>query len=190
MSKNKKIITTILLRSFVMFVIGAVLIVFAIDYSIDYFNNNIAFKTEQEIIDMFKDNKESFVSTADKLFVFQWHWCLRAREKFDEDIRPDFEYAESSNGIQVTVMEEAYFSQVSDIQTIVEEEESIEHILKKLGYKAIFTRAFNDHSIYFMKQSSINYDAGIVYCPKGVPQNKYIVKLVEIEPSWYYYESR
>ena len=41
-----------------------------------------------------------------------------------------------------------------------------------------------------MKQSTINYDAGIVYCPEGVPQNRYIVKLVEIEPSWYYYESR
>ena len=95
------------------------------------------------------------------------------------------------NGVHLIIHEEEHFDEISFIQEIVESNRHIEEILKYLEFKIITNNAMVDKdSIYFIKQTAIGFASGIIYCPSGKPQNPYITKLIQIEPSWFYFEEK
>lgn len=172
-------------------IILILVVILALIWKSSDFVNDHTLMSEEEMISVFSTNKNLFVSSTEELFDFQFHWSLR-QGKHDKSVRKDWKYTNLSGNIQLTIHDKNHFNESSEMKLVVEEEKSIERILKKLKFEAITTKASVDSKcIYFMKQAFIGFDSGIVYCPdKERPENPYITKLIEIEPSWYYYESR
>lgn len=147
---------------------------------------NSKYKTEEEIISLFENNKNEFVNAVDALNDYQSHWSLRK----EHQSRSDFKSQRIRHSFYVIIHEEPY-DQLLVIAEHLENNNDVLKILKELNFKSI-TRLprLDKDSIYFIKQTSINYEAGIVYSPNQTPTSQYITKLTEIEDGWYYYESK
>lgn len=181
MCRNKRVYIIIL---------SAVFIITLICIIINLCFNSVRLKTEEEIIEIFNDNKENFIISADKLFQFQYHWDLR-RNKYSDAVLSDWQFVNLNSGLQLIILDADYFNEISIIQNVVEEEKAIKYIMKGLNFKIITTNAFADlDCLYFVKQTTIGFDSGIIYSPNKTPENPYITKLTELDSSWYYYECK
>ena len=156
-------------------------------------NNSIEnkkIKAEKEIIDIFNGNKELFANVSNELFEFKYHWSLR-KEKYDEEIRSDWKSVVLKSGIQLVIQEQDYFNEMSLMRSAVENNKSIEDVMKKLNIKTITSNSRIDSGcIYFIMQTTPRLSSGIIYCPNGKPENSYITKLTAIDYSWFYFEEK
>ena len=179
-------------KTVIMILAVAIFVITSIVISVLYINNvldSLKFKTEDEIISLFEQNKKEFVNSARKLKSYQSHWSIR-KEPHNSYIRSDWKSQKIRRGLYVIVHEEPY-DELSLIVEQLENNNSVFRIIKKLNFKLIGKiPRLDKESIYFVKQTSINYEAGIVYSPNRTPTSQYIRKLTEIEDGWYYYESK
>jgi len=148
------------------------------------------FRTEEEIISIFKDNKDVFVDIVNDLSESKFHWSIDT-DSSDRSARPDWKYADLNNGIQLVVLEKENFDELPSIYIKAKKNRSINSVIIEHKFKIITSDHYMDTDcIYFVKQTSIGYDAGIMYCPGGITEDPYITKMVPIEDSWYYYEAK
>ena len=144
------------------------------------------FQTEEEIITLFEQNKKDFTDAANALNDYQSNWSLRK----EPQSRSDFKSQRIRKDFYVIIHEEPY-DELSLMAQHLDRNECILKILKELNFKSIRRLPRLDRSsIYFIKQTSINYEAGIVYSPTQTPKSQYITILTEIDDGWYYYESK
>ena len=178
--------TVIMILAVIIFVITSFVVSFLY---IDRLLDSLKFKTEDEIISLFEKNKKEFVKAANSLNAYQSHWSLR-KGPHNSYIRSDWKSQKIRCGLYVIVHEKPY-DELSLMAEQLENNDNILKILKKLNFKLIGKNPRLDkESIYFVKQTSINYEAGIVYSQNQAPTSQYIRKLTEIEDGWYYYESK
>ncbi len=168
------------------------LIVYVTIFIITYETNNSyylqfsEFQTEEEIISLFEENKKEFVNAANDLNDYQSHWSLRK----DPQSRSDFKSKRIRHNFYVVIHEEPY-DELLLMAEHLEHNECVLRILKELNFKSIRRMPRLDRdSIYFIKQTSINYEAGIVYSQNQTPTSQYITLLTKIDDGWYYYESK
>ena len=153
---------------------------------IDRLLDNLKFRSEEEIIRLFEENKKEFVNAADALKDYQSHWSIR---KEDQN-RSDFKSQRIRRNLYVIIHEKPY-DELPTIAEHLENNNDVSKILKELNFKLITkTPRLDKEGIYFVKQTSISYEAGIVYSANQNPTSRYIKKLTEIGDGWYYYESK
>lgn len=176
-------------KSIIMMLAVIAFVIISLVVSFLYINwhlENSKFKTEEEIISLFEKGKNRFINAADALKDYQSHWSIRK----EVQNRSDFKSQRIRHNLYVIIHEEPY-DELPIIAECLENNNDVLKILKALNFKSI-TRLprLDKDSMYFIKQTSINYEAGIVYSPNQTPTSQYITKLTEIEDGWYYYESK
>lgn len=145
-------------------------------------------KSKEEIITIFKDNKDLFVDVVGDLFEFKYPWAI---DNNQGDGASYWKCVDLDAGMELVILDDEYFKQMPFLLKSVENNKSICPIIKGLKFEYISSEAFVDSGcIYFIKQTGINYESGILYCPSGVSENQYMTKMELIEDSWYYYESK
>lgn len=180
----------IVIKKTITYIIILIIVIGLCRFVSDNFVMTKNFKTESEIIDIFNENKETFVNVSKDLFEFKYHWSLRM-ERYNDEIRTDWKSVILNSGIQLVIQDQDHINEISLMQNAVENKKSIDDIMKKLKFKIITSNSRVDSEcIYFVKQTAVGFDSGIIYSPNGKPQNPYIEKLTTIDSSWYYYESK
>ncbi len=176
-------------KSIIMIVAVIVFVIISLIVSVLNINrlcDNSKFKTKEEIISLFENGKNEFVNAADALKDYQSHWSIRK----ENQNRSDFKSQRIRRNLYVIIHEEPY-DELPIIAKYLENNNDVSKILKELNFKLITkTPRLDKEGIYFVKQTSISYEAGIVYSANQNPTSRYIKKLTEIGDGWYYYESK
>lgn len=176
---------------FIILCIGLGLLSFVIIDAILDVSDRFHFKSQEDVVEVYEENKEKFVIAADKLNRFSFDWTL-GRSSYSEKDRPDWKVDRMyfDWGIQLSIHDPEYFNEMTLLKNVIRNEKEIKDIIKRLKFKYILKHFHIDPKcVYFIRQTFIGFESGIIYCDEGEPENPYIIKLEKLSPSWYYYEA-
>ena len=146
------------------------------------------FLEQDEIIEIFEENKEHFISVKNSMSDFRYSWAICK----SRSIGSGWKVCALGKGLYLGIGELEYFKQSNVIKKTAQDEDSIEYILKELGFRKIAYSGYADAKhISFTKHASTGDVAGILYCIEGGPESEvYANIIVDLGDGWYYYATR
>ncbi len=142
---------------------------------------------DDEIIEIFKKNKEHFSNIKNSMSGFRYDWGIRE----NGSVGAGWKTCIINDNIYLSIRRKEYYNQLNSMKKTAEREPSINYVLKELNFKCIqYDDGIDYEYIDFCKQASTGNVAGILYCVKGKPtSHPYGNTIIDLGDDWYYYET-
>lgn len=179
--KMKKLIVIVLI---ILVVISCLVIWW---HCINNFIDNQKMLEQDEIIEIFEENKEHFVNVKESMSDFKFDWDIRKNAQMISDGFGAWKGCAIKGKLYLAIRRSENYEQLGAMKKTAEEEESIKYVLNELGFKGISS----GYGIDFTQYASTGNVSGVIYCVEGSPtRHPYAHKIVDLGDSWYYYETR